>query len=91
MKHIIIIKYGELSTKKDNINYFLKSLKNNISNNLSDIKHTITYDFGRMFIDVTEEDIEKTVERLKCIFGIHEIIVGFISDEREILAIKNNI
>ena len=91
MKHIIIIKYGELSTKKDNINYFLKSLKNNISNNLSDIKHTITYDFGRMFIEVNEEDIEKTVERLKCIFGIHEVIVGYISDEREITNIKEHV
>ena len=30
MNKIIIIKYGELTTKKDNINYFLKALKKNI-------------------------------------------------------------
>ena len=84
MKKIIILKYGELTTKKDNINYFLKTLKNNINIILKDINHTITYDFGRMFIDVKSEDIEKVVEKLKCIFGIHEIIVGYISEDKSL-------
>ena len=91
MKKIIILKYGELTTKKDNINYFLKTLKNNINIILKDINHTITYDFGRMFIDVKSEDIEKTVEKLKCIFGIHEIIVGYISEDKSLDNIKTNI
>ena len=30
MKKIIIIKYGELSTKKDNINFFISTLKDNL-------------------------------------------------------------
>lgn len=90
MKKIIILKYGELTTKKDNINYFLKTLKNNINIILKDINHTITYDFGRMFIDVKSEDIEKTVEKLKCIFGIHEIIVGYISEDKNLDNIKTN-
>lgn len=91
MKKIIILKYGELTTKKDNINYFLKTLKNNINIILKDINHTITYDFGRMFIDAKSEDIEKTVEKLKCIFGIHEIIVGYISEDKSLDNIKTNI
>ena len=91
MKKIIILKYGELTTKKDNINYFLKTLKNNINFILKDINHTITYDFGRMFIDVKSEDIEKAVEKLKCIFGIHEIIVGYISEDKNLDNIKTNI
>ena len=91
MKKIIILKYGELTTKKDNINYFLKILKNNINIILKDINHTITYDFGRMFIDVKSEDIEKVVEKLKCIFGIHEIIVGYISEDKSLDNIKTNI
>ena len=37
MNKIIIIKYGELSTKKDNINYFLSSLKDNIVNIIGDM------------------------------------------------------
>ena len=91
MKKIIILKYGELTTKKDNINYFLKTLKNNINIILKDINHTITYDFGRMFIDVKSEDIEKVVEKLKCIFGIYEIIVGYISEDKSLDNIKTNI
>ena len=32
MEKLIMVKYGELSTKKANINLFLKQLKNNINN-----------------------------------------------------------
>ena len=91
MKKIIIIKYGELSTKKDNINFFLKTLKNNIANLLSDIPCDITYDFGRMFIDSTEDKIEEIVSRLKKVFGIHEIIIGYKDQNLNIDSIKENI
>ncbi len=30
MEKVIIIKYAELSTKSDNINFFIKTLKHNI-------------------------------------------------------------
>ena len=59
MKKIIIIKYGELSTKHDNINFFIKTLKNNISSSLKEIDNEITYDIGRMFI--TTSDYEKVL------------------------------
>lgn len=49
MNKIIIIKYGELSTKKDNINYFLSSLKDNIVNIIGDMG-SVKFDRGRMFI-----------------------------------------
>ena len=64
MKKTIIIKYGELSTKKDNINYFLKILKENIDSLLT-WTHFINYDRGRMFVDVDETDIDKTINVLK--------------------------
>ena len=91
MEKLIIIKYGELSTKKDNINFFLKTLKQNISNSLSDIKNDITYDFGRMFVLVEESDLENTVDRLKNVFGIWQIIVGYKDTNLNIDAIKENI
>ena len=91
MEKLIIIKYGELSTKKDNINFFLKTLKQNISNSLSDIKNDITYDFGRMFVLVEESDLENTVDRLKNVFGIWQIIVGYKDTNLDIDAIKENI
>ena len=91
MKKIIIIKYGELSTKKDNINFFLKALKQNVSNSLGNIKHTISYDFGRMFVDVLEDDINIALDRIKNVFGIHEVIVGYKDANIDIEVIKENV
>ena len=34
MKKLILIKYGELTTKKDNRKFFVKTLENNIKNKL---------------------------------------------------------
>ena len=88
MEKIIIIKYGELSTKKDNINYFLSCLKDNIRNSIgSDSK--ITFDKGRMFI--RSNDIEKCVLKLKNIFGIHAFAVGYTFKEKNFEIVCNNV
>ncbi|MFI3260949.1 MAG: tRNA uracil 4-sulfurtransferase ThiI [bacterium] len=89
MKKIIIIKYGELSTKKDNMSYFLKILKNNISKSLSSIENNITYDYGRMFIETTEFDI--ALDKLRKVFGIHEINVGYMLDTNDLTTIKEEV
>ena len=89
MKRIIIIKYGELSTKKDNINFFLKQLSNNIESSIKDINHNLYYDYGRMFIET--DSIDEVVNRLKNIFGIYEIIVGYQSNNLDLENIKSNI
>ena len=88
MQKLIIIKYGELSTKKDNKNYFLKILKDNIISTLNDINYEIYYDYGRMFIKTA--DFDKTVDRLKSIFGVFKIIVGYQSNDLDIETIKRN-
>ena len=36
MDKVILIKYGELSTKKGNLNFFIKTLFNNLKNKLRD-------------------------------------------------------
>ena len=56
MKKLIMIKYGELTTKHDNINFFIKTLKDNISAALKEIPHEINYDIGRMFIETENYD-----------------------------------
>ena len=91
MQKIIIIKYGELTTKKDNINYFLKTLRNNVDKKLDTISHEITYDFGRMFVRVDEDSIDKCISLLKEVFGIFEIIVGYKDNLLEIEDIKKNV
>ena len=75
MKKIIIIKYGELTTKHDNINFFIKTLKNNIEDSLRNIDHNITYDVGRMFIETSEYN--KVLRVLTSTFGIHEINIAY--------------
>lgn len=75
MEKIIIIKYGELTTKKDNINFFINALRDNIKKSLKDIDNKIIYDHGRMFIETS--DYENVLNILKKTFGIHEINIGY--------------
>ena len=63
MKKLIIIKYGELTTKKDNINFFIKTLKDNINKTLENLNCEINYDKGRMFIET--DFIDETIEKLQ--------------------------
>ena len=51
MKKVILIKYGELTTKKDNRNFFIKTLKKNIFKKLSSFSFDIIDDYYRMFIN----------------------------------------
>lgn len=86
MKKIIMIKYGELSTKKDNINFFIKTLRDNIKKLLCN--SSITYDKGRMFIE--SNSIDKDLDLLKKVFGIHEINVCYKLDGNVMDDIKTN-
>ena len=90
MKSVILIKYGELSTKKDNINFFLKKLKENILFALNDLDALVTYDLGRMFIH-TNENFDKVVNRIKNIFGIHEINIGYVIESTDFDIVKEEV
>ena len=84
MKKLIIIKYGELSTKKDNINFFIKMLKSNIEESLKELDISITYDKGRMFISTDDEDTLDIIEKkLSKIFGIHEYNIAYKLDNTD--------
>lgn len=76
MEKVILIKYGELSTKKDNINYFLTRLRDNILFALKDLDVRVDYDLGRMFIHTN--DYDAVLNRITSVFGIHEINVCYI-------------
>ena len=91
MKKLILIKYGELSTKKDNINFFIKTLKDNIESSLKNVDAKITYDKGRMFIDTEEDNFDNVIDILKHIFGIHEIVVSYVLDNNELDNIKSSL
>lgn len=89
MKKVILIKYGELTTKKDNRNYFIKTLKRNIFSKLSSFSFDVRDDYYRMFIYANENDINDIVKSLSNIFGIHEIDICLMSETKEIDNIKN--
>ena len=89
MNKLIIIKYGELTTKKGNIKLFIKTLKKNIDSTLVGIDYRIEYDNGRMYIFSGELDTVQ--KKLRYIFGIHEIIVGYEYDTINFDEIKDNL
>ena len=89
MKKVVLIKYGELTTKKDNRNYFIKSLKNNIFSKLSNFEFDIIDDYYRMFIIPKNDDIDGIVDKLKDIFGIHAIVIAYSSEDVSEENIKN--
>lgn len=91
MKKLIIIKYGELTTKKENINLFIHTLNDNIKRKLSQYNVNTSYDKGRMFIRVNDNKFDEVVLKLKEVFGIHEIIIGYELDTLDLEEIENNL
>lgn len=77
MDKLIMIKYGELSTKKDNIKVFIEKLYNNIKRKLNDYDISITKNKVRMFIDIKDNDETIIIKKLKEVFGIHSIVVCY--------------
>lgn len=75
MEKLIMIKYGELTTKKGNRNIFINKLCDNIKKSLKDYNYTLKKDRVRMFI--YSDAIDEIIEKLKKIFGIHKIVVAY--------------
>ncbi|HPF82823.1 MAG TPA: tRNA uracil 4-sulfurtransferase ThiI [Bacilli bacterium] len=75
MDKLILIKYGELTTKKENRKVFIKKLVQNIKNLLKKYNITIKYDRVRMYIEVDNKDINEVANKLSKIFGIHSIVI----------------
>ena len=49
MRKVILIKYGELTTKKDNRKFFIKKLKDNIFNKISNFNFEIKDEKNNMY------------------------------------------
>ena len=89
MEKIILIKYGELTTKKNNRNLFINLLYENIKNKLKNYDVKIVKNRVRMFIE-TNDNIDEIVNILSNIFGIHSIVVAYKVDNN-IDSIKTNV
>ncbi len=72
---LILIKYGELTTKKDNRNFFINTLENNIKNLLKEENVNIYKDRVRMYIEC--DNALKIKEKLEKVFGILGIAIAY--------------
>ena len=88
MKRVILIKYGELTTKKGNRNFFIHTLYQNISRKLKNFDVSIYKDRSRMYIEFHDSDLSVIQEKLNCVFGIHMYHIAYLVDTN-IDAIKN--
>lgn len=89
MEKIILIKYGELTTKKANRNLFVNTLYNNIKSFLKGYNVKITKNRVRMFIE-TDENEKEIIDILKNIFGIHSIVLAY-KVNTNVIDIKNGV
>ena len=80
MDKVILIKYGELSTKKDNRNFFIKTLYNNLRNKLEGYDVFISKDRARMYIEFKDEELEDIKKIIDKTFGIHMYHIANIVD-----------
>ena len=75
MNGLLLIKYGELTTKKGNRKFFIQTLEKNIRSILKKFNFEIEYDYVRMYIKCEERDVEEIVSSLQKVFGIHGIVI----------------
>lgn len=86
MKRVILIKYGELTTKKKNRGFFVENLYRSIKDKLDGFNVSIRKDLSRMYIEFDPQELETILKRINNIFGIHEYLVAYKieTDEEEI-------
>ena len=80
MDRVILIKYGELSTKKANRNLFINTLYNNLKSKLDKYEVKIHKDRARMYIEFLEKDLDSIKNIVSKVFGIHTYHIAYIVD-----------
>ncbi len=75
MEQVIMIKYGELTTKKANRKFFINTLNTNILKLLNGLDIKIKKDRVRMYIECDKSILDEVVMRLKKVFGLHGIVI----------------
>ena len=64
MNRVILIKYGELTTKKGNRKFFINTLYKNINDKLKGYDVKISKDISRMYIEFMDKDLDKILKRM---------------------------
>lgn len=90
MNRVIMIKYGELTTKKGNRKFFINTLYSNIKHKLRGLNVHIHKDISRMYIEFSDSELDEVLSRINNIFGIHEYVVAYKVDT-DVEGIKENV
>ena len=86
MDGIILIKYGELTTKGDNRKEFINLLYDNIKDRLQEYEVEIIKEHSRMYINYNKENENKIMQVLKTTFGIHAYaVVHKVKTDKDII------
>ena len=88
MNRVVLIKYGELTTKKGNRKFFVQTLYQNIKKKLDGLDVKISKDISRMYIEFSEQELDIVLKKLNQVFGIHSYQVAYKIDT-EIESIKS--
>ena len=78
MEKLILIKYGELSTKKGNRNFFINTLYNNIKCKLNSYDVSIKKDRAKMTIKFSDKDFDAIKSVVDKTFGIHSYHLAYV-------------
>ncbi len=73
MNAIFLVKFGELSLKKENRSFFEKKLKKNLRQNIEARDAQIKHTNGRIYVETPEENEKQVTQALAHTFGV----VGF--------------
>ena len=80
MERVVLIKYGELTTKKGNRKFFVNTLYQNIKKKLEGLNVKISRDISRMYIEFSDNEIDIVLKKLNQVFGVHSYQVAYKID-----------
>ena len=83
MKHVILVRYGEISLKGLNRNYFIDLLARNIRSALSRLESVkVRKVQGRIIVDIDDSDMQEGLERIVRVFGIVPVSPAAVIESR---------
>lgn len=97
MEDIVLIKYGELTTKKDNRKVFINLLSNYLYEKLKNYDVKIVKDRARMYVYFDDKYVDDVICVLKNCFGIHAFNLAYkvntnsVDIKEKVLELLNNI
>ncbi|MDO4288046.1 MAG: THUMP domain-containing protein, partial [Eubacterium sp.] len=83
MKHVILVRYGEISLKGLNRNYFIDLLVKNIRNTLKRFESVKVQKIqGRIIVHISEEELDEGLEAVTKVFGIVSVSPAVVVESK---------